>query len=180
MKFLKCVSSASTSGVFTVNQIYPVLESRNYFDDRLRYVITDNNGIPTAVPLDGQVWRFVEYTEEAKDPKPRYHHKRKPVPKRTVTTAKIYYNDGSTYTVKHVDKVVCYGGKVSMFGRQDVTEGIEDSRLVKIDARLLRNIVVKSPSQVTQIERDFIQGDKWNVYRKTEQIFRAAQIDIEV
>lgn len=175
MQHLKCIRSASSN--YTVGKIYPIVHSYVEQGGRNVYATRSNTANVYDVPLEGGLWSF-ELIEPK--PMPRYHRKRKPVPKRTVTTAKIYYNDGSTYTVKHVDKVVCYGGKVSLFGRQDLTEGIEDSRLVKIDARLLRNIVVKSPSQVTQIERDFVQGDKWNVYRKTEQIFRAAQIDIEV
>lgn len=175
MQHLKCIRSNSNN--YTVGEIYPILNSYVEHGGRIVYTLASNTSNIYDVPLEGGLWSFEVVHPQ---PKPRYHRKRKPVPKRTVTTAKVYYKDGSTYTVKHVGKVVCYGGKVSLFGRQDVTEGIEDSRLVKIDARLLRNIVVKSPSQVTQIERDFVQGDKWNVYRKTEQIFRAAQIDIEV
>lgn len=119
---------------------------------------------------------------DVKKAKPRYHRKRKPMPKRTVAVAKIYYIDGSTYTVKHIDKVTCHEGRVSLFGRQSIADGVEDVRLVKINANHVRSIVVKSPSQTTQIECDFdfSQGNKWNVRREKEQILRAAQISVEV
>lgn len=182
MKFLKCTGS-SASDNFTKGKLYPLtngLREYNGHRDCVHYQTSDNHGKVQIVPLNGHVWQFEVVNMIKSEPKPRFHRPRQTPPKRSVTTAKIYYVDGSTYTIKHVDKVACYGSKVTLFGHKEVADGIEESVLTKIDARHLGNIVITSPTQVTQIEKNFNHPDKWNLHRENERIYLAAQIDIKV
>lgn len=81
--------------------------------------------------------------EKPKKASPRYHRKRKPVPKRTVNKVVLSYTDGSTYMLKNVERFVLTSESVEISMTKEHTKGIIQGSSVEVDTSLLLEITIQ-------------------------------------
>lgn len=114
-------------------------------------------------------YHFVdEQPEAAKNPRPRFRKKRKPVPKRSVNSVTIHYMDGKDYTIKNVYAITMDCEDVTVYIKRDITEGILHSQSLSIESKLIGSVSCKSANK----ESSFVAyniGDYWDIVKETSE-----------
>lgn len=86
----------------------------------------------TLVKAEGQV-------------KPRYHHKRKPVPTRKKTDITVYYSTGEQYTLKNIKDISVQNGIIVLVKAPVQQNGFNQSQSYGFTVKDVDSLLVKTP-----------------------------------
>lgn len=77
--------------------------------------------------------------------KPRYHHKRKPVPTRKKTDITVYYSTGEQYTIKNVKALHVSNSSIAVAMHPETKNGFFVVKSFGFDTQNVDSFLVKSP-----------------------------------
>lgn len=174
MKQLKCISSDSTHW-FKEGKLYPIVGKGTLMAEN-SYIVLDEAEERVEVPLKGRVWTF-ELVEE-KPRVPRVRRKRKTPPKKTTTTAQLRYKNGQSFTFRNVKNVNVIGGELTVITEKTVEEGITQRVMNKIDASLVRSVIMDSPNATEEIYQDFFADGSWMYYTPTRTVMNSKMLEL--
>ena len=108
-------------------------------------------------------------TKDNFKPQPRFHKKRKPVPKRKKVDIIINYNDGSSYTIKDVGEMTFAVNIVNIvkvkkiFNSKDGKSFINSYEDTDISSDFINNVLIKTPKGLIFVskrkENDYVVTD---------------------
>lgn len=177
MQHLKCISSAETKW-FKEDALYPVVGKGDWNKvlDAATFIVIDETNSKVTVPLKGFVWEF-ELVEE-KPRVPRVRRKRKTPPKKTTTTAQLRYKNGQSFTFRNVKNVSVIGGDLTVITSKTIEKGITQRVMHKIDASLVRSVIMDSPKGTEEIYQDVFVDGSWMYYTPTRTIMNSKMLEL--
>jgi len=116
--------------------------------------------------------------KEEKPRVPRVRRKRKAPPKKTTTSATLRYKNGDSFTFRSVKNVSLVDGILSIITEKKVEEGISQRVLNKIDAKLVRSVMLESPKGVEEVYQDYFLDGQWMVYAQDRTIMNSKMFEL--
>lgn len=117
-------------------------------------------------------------TVEEKPRVPRVRRKRKTPPKKTTTSARLRYKNGDSFNFRNVKNVSLVADVLSIITDKEVEEGISQRVLNKIDAKLVRSVMVESPKGVEEVYQDYFLDGQWMVYAEDRTIMNSKMFEL--
>lgn len=117
-------------------------------------------------------------TVEEKPRVPRVRRKRKTPPKKTTTSALLRYKNGDSFNFRNVKNVSLVADVLSIITDKEIEEGISQRVLNKIDAKLVRSVMIESPKGVEEVYQDYFLDGQWMVYAEDRTIMNSKMFEL--